>query len=44
MDDEKLRAQAIENGMKTLRQAAVELLKNGITSLEEVASATVEDE
>ena len=44
VDDEKLRAQAIENGMKTLRQAAVELLKNGITSLEEVASATVEDE
>jgi len=44
VDDEKLRWQAIENGMKTLRQAAVELLKNGITSMEEVASATVEDE
>lgn len=44
VDDEKLRQQAIENGMKTLRQAAVELLKNGVTSLEEVASATVEDE
>lgn len=44
VDEEKLRQQAIKNGMKTLRQAAVELLKNGITSLEEVASATVEDE
>jgi type IV pilus assembly protein PilB len=44
VDEEKLRQQAIRNGMRTLRQAAVELLRNGITSLEEVASATVEDE
>lgn len=44
VDDEKLRDIAIKNGMKTLRQAAVDLLKNGITSIDEVASATVDEE
>jgi len=44
VDEEKLRSQAIRQGMRTLRQAAVELLKDGITSIEEVGSATVDEE
>lgn len=44
VDEEKLRNQAIKQGMRTLRQSAVEILANGITSLEEVASATVDEE
>ena len=44
VDEERLRNQAIHQGMRTLRQAAVELLKNGITSMEEVASATVDED
>jgi len=44
VDEEKLRNQAIRQGMRTLRQSAVEILKNGITSLEEVASVTVDEE
>lgn len=44
VDEEKLRNQAIKQGMRTLRQAAVELLKNGITSMEEVAAATVDED
>ncbi len=44
VDEEKLRNQAIRQGMKTLRQSAVELLKKGITSMEEVGRATVDEE
>lgn len=44
VDEEKLRNQAIKQGMRTLRQAAVELLKDGKTSMEEVAAATVDEE
>ena len=44
VDEERLRNQALKQGMRTLRQAALELLKNGTTSLEEVASATVDEE
>jgi len=44
VDEERLRKQALDNGMKTLRDAALVLFKSGVTSLEEVASATVEDE
>jgi len=44
VDEERLRQTAIAQGMKTLRQAALRLLKEGVTSLEEIASATVEDE
>lgn len=44
VDEEKLRNQAIHQGMRTLRESAVELLKSGITSMEEVAAATVDEE
>jgi len=44
VDEEKLRNQAIRQGMRTLRESAVELLKSGITSMEEVAAATVDEE
>lgn len=44
IDDEKLRERAIKNGMRTLRQAALDLLKKGITSIDEVASATVDED
>jgi type IV pilus assembly protein PilB len=44
VDEDKIRKQAITHGMQTLRQTAVDLMRKGITSLEEVASATVEDD
>ena len=44
VDEERLRNQAIHQGMRTLRESAVELLKSGITSMEEVAAATVDEE
>ncbi len=40
----KLREMAVERGMRTLRMDAVEKLKNGITTLEEVTRVTAEDE
>jgi type II secretory ATPase GspE/PulE/Tfp pilus assembly ATPase PilB-like protein len=39
-----LRYAAAENGMETLRQSAIHLMEQGITSLEEVASVTMEDD
>jgi len=44
LDEEALREKALEQGMRTLRVAALDLLKKGITSIEEVASTTVEEE
>jgi type IV pilus assembly protein PilB len=44
VDEERLRNQAIRQGMMTLRQSAVEVLKSGITSMEEVAAATVDED
>ncbi len=44
IDEDRIREQAVTRGMKTLRQTALELMKKGITSLEEVASATVEED
>jgi type IV pilus assembly protein PilB len=44
IDEDRIRDAAIKRGMKTLRQTALELMKKGVTSLEEVASATVEDD
>jgi type IV pilus assembly protein PilB len=44
VDEDAIRVQAIKHGMKTLRQSALEVMKKGITSLEEVASSTVEDD
>lgn len=44
IDEDAIRTQAMKRGMRTLRQAALDLMKKGVTSLEEVASATVEDD
>jgi type IV pilus assembly protein PilB len=44
VDEDALRVLAAKNGMQTLRQSAIELMKKGITSIEEVATVTMEDE
>jgi type IV pilus assembly protein PilB len=44
VDEDALRALAAKNGMQTLRNSAIELMKNGITSLEEVGTVTMEDD
>jgi type IV pilus assembly protein PilB len=44
IDDEALRQEAIRRGMQTLRMSGLQLVKNGITTLEEIASVTLEDE
>lgn len=44
VDEEAIRNQALKNGMRTLRMAAFDLLRKGITTIEEVGSVTVEDE
>jgi type IV pilus assembly protein PilB len=44
IDDEALRQEAIRRGMQTLRMSGLQLVKNGITTLEEIASVTMEDE
>ena len=44
VDEDGLRELAVKNGMQTLRQSGIELLKKGVTSLEEVATVTMEDE
>ncbi len=44
IDEESIREWAKEAGMVTLRESALQLLRNGITSVEEVANATVEEE
>ncbi len=44
VDEESIRQKALEQGMQTLRQSAVELLKKGIVSIDEVASTTVDEE
>lgn len=41
--EEALRQAALRNGMVTLRERALTLLKDGITSIDEVTSATSED-
>ncbi len=43
IDEEAIRTQAIKDGMLTLRAAGRERIKQGITTLEEVAGATAED-
>ncbi len=43
VNEEALRDAAIKNGMTTLRQRAIDLLKNGVTSIDEVGSITAED-
>jgi type IV pilus assembly protein PilB len=44
IDEDGIREAAMKHGMRTLRHSALELMKKGVTSLEEVASATVEDD
>jgi type IV pilus assembly protein PilB len=43
INEDALRRLAVEQGMQSLRQSATELLKQGITTVEEVASTTMED-
>lgn len=43
VDEEQIRQQAIQDGMWTLRRAGIERIKDGLTTLEEIASATTED-
>lgn len=44
VDEESLREQALKQGMQTLRYSGLDLIKKGTTTLEEIASVTIEDE
>lgn len=44
VDEEKVREGALRGGMLTLRKAALDLLKEGVTSIEEVVSVTSEED
>lgn len=44
VNEDAVRELALKNGMRTLRMNAVELLKKGITTLEEVASVTADED
>jgi type IV pilus assembly protein PilB len=44
VDDEAIRQEALKRGMQTLRMSGLNLLKKGITTPEEIASVTMEDE
>lgn len=43
VNEEKLRQAAINNGMTTLRQRALDLLRTGVTSIDEVGNIAAED-
>ncbi len=43
IDEDGIRETALREGMKPLREAAVELLRRGVTSVEEVAATTTTD-
>jgi type IV pilus assembly protein PilB len=43
VDEEKVRDQAIKDGMWTLRRSGIERIKMGQTTLEEIASATTDE-
>ncbi|MGA9119226.1 MAG: GspE/PulE family protein [Bacteroidota bacterium] len=43
VDEESVRTQATKDGMWTLRRAGIERMKEGTTTLEEIASATTDD-
>ncbi len=43
VDEESLRKQAMKDGMWTLRRSGIERLKDGQTTLEEIAAATTDD-
>jgi len=42
-DMHTLRAEAVKQGMRTLRESAVEKLRQGVTTVEEVLSVTIEE-
>jgi type IV pilus assembly protein PilB len=44
VDDDAIRQEALNRGMRTLRMSGLELVKKGITTLEEIAAVTVEDD
>jgi type IV pilus assembly protein PilB len=44
VDDEAIRQEAIRRGMQPLRVSGLQLVKKGITTLEEIAAVTMEDE
>jgi type IV pilus assembly protein PilB len=44
VDDEAIRQEALKRGMQTLRMSGLNLLKKGMTTPEEIASVTMEDE
>lgn len=44
IDEESIRQAALNHGMHTLRMAGVDLIKKGITTLEEIAAVTIDDE
>ncbi len=44
VDDEAIRQEAIRRGMQSLRMSGLQLVKKGITTLEEIAAVTMEDE
>ena len=44
VDDEAIRQEAIRHGMQPLRISGLQLVKKGITTLEEIAAVTMEDE
>ena len=43
VDEEAIRKQAMKDGMWTLRRSGIERVKEGSTTLEEIASATTDD-
>jgi len=44
VNEDAIRQSALRSGMRTLRMVALDLLRKGVTTIEEVASTTVEDE
>jgi type IV pilus assembly protein PilB len=44
IDEAGIRRQALKNGMRTLRMDALELLRKGMTSLEEIIAVTADDD
>jgi len=43
VDEDSIRQQAMRDGMWTLRRSGIERIKQGETTLEEIASATTDD-
>jgi type IV pilus assembly protein PilB len=44
IDEESIRLAAMGHGMHTLRMAGVDLIRKGVTTLEEIAAVTIEEE